>query len=350
MKIAVVGDPFFPADVLADPLRGGSDELTLLDLADGDAAPERHGAIREYVGSAQDVAAALGDHEVLLVHAAPVTAEVLDAAPRLALIGCARGGPVNVDLEAATQRGIPVVTAPGKNAHAVAELTLAFLIMLARRVRPAFEDLVRDGRIGESVIEGAAYMGAELRGRKLGLVGYGHVGGLVAGLARGAGMDVLAFDPHVDAAAMTGDSVAPADLATLLAVSDFVSLHARATAENQGMIGDAQLAAMRPSAYLVNTARETLVDEDALRRALEAGTIAGAALDVLQPPPDGGRHPLLDVPGVIVTPHIGGATVETLRRGAAIIAEDVQRFRAGRPLANVAVPPGAVVPSQEGVA
>jgi D-3-phosphoglycerate dehydrogenase / 2-oxoglutarate reductase len=339
MKIAVVGDPYFPAAVLAEPIRAldGGDDLTLLDI---DAAiDDHHDGIREYVGSAREVIALLDDHDALVVHAAPVTAGVLDASPNLALVGCARGGPVNVDVVAAGRRGIPVVTAPGKNAHAVAELTMAFLIMLARRVRPAIEGLAADGRIGESVVEGAAFMGGELRGRTLGLVGYGHVGALLAGLALRCGMEVRAYDPYVSAEAMAADSVHAVAFEALLSGCDFVSLHARATAANENMIGARELAAMRPSAYLVNTARETLVDEDALREALQAGAIAGAAMDVLRPPADGDRHPLLGLPNVIVTPHIGGATVETLRRGAAMVAEDLRRFRSGEPLLHAFAPP-----------
>lgn len=353
MKIAVVGDPFFPADALAEPIRalgGGNDELTLLDVGAEVDVAHPHDGIREYVGSVTDVIGVLDGHDALVIHAAPVTAEVLDAAPRLALVCCARGGPVNVDVAAAGRRGIPVVTAPGKNAHAVAELTIAFLIMLARRMRSAIDVLANDGRMGESVVEGAAFMGAELRGRTLGLVGYGHVGGLVAGLALGCGMDVHAFDPKVSGEAMTADGVEPAALDALLSHCDFVSLHARATAANENMIGARELAAMRPSAHLVNTARETLVDEDALLRALDSGALAGAALDVLRPPPPGGRHPLLDLPNVIVTPHIGGATVETLRRGAAMVAKDLQRFRTGEPLINLAAPAAAVGEPQEDLA
>jgi D-3-phosphoglycerate dehydrogenase len=340
MRIAVIGDPFFPAEVLADAIRAldAGDELALLDL--GPEVAEGAEGIREYVGSPADVSAVLDAHEVLVVHAAPVTAEVLDASPELRLVCCARGGPVNVDVAAAHARGIEVVTAPGKNAHAVAELTLAFLVMLARRMRPAMDVLQLDGRIGESVLEGAAFMGAELRGRSLGLVGYGHVGGLVAELARGCGMRVSAFDPFVGAERMERDGVQRATLATLLAECEFVSLHARATAENENLIDARALAAMRPSSFLVNTARETLVDEDALRSALESGRLAGAALDVLRPPPDGGRHPLLDVPTLIVTPHIGGATFETLRRGAAMVAEGVRRYRVSKP----------VIESQENIA
>lgn len=352
MRIAVVGDAFFPAGVLAEPIRAlrAGDELTLLDVGPEVGVADGHGSVREYVGSAAEVIGVLDGHEALVVHAAPVTAEVLAAAPCLALVCCARGGPVNVDVAAAARRGIPVVTAPGKNAHAVAELTMAFLIMLARRVRSAIEVLASDGRIGASVIEGAAFMGAELRGRTLGLIGYGHVGGLVARLAVGCAMEVSAYDPNVAPEAMLEGGVRPAELDLLLSASDFISLHARATPANDNMIGARELAAMRPTAHLVNTARETLVDEEALRRALESGALAGAALDVLRPPPDGGRHPLLDLPNVIVTPHIGGATIETLRRGAAMMAEDLQRFRSGDPLVNVAFPPEAVAESEENVA
>lgn len=342
-----MGDPFFPAEALAEPIRalGAGDDLTLLNLGAEADLTRPHSGIREYVGSAKSMLEVVPDHDALVVHAAPVTAEVLDASTRLAIVCCARGGPVNVDVDAAAQRGIRVVTAPGKNAQAVAELTLAFIIMLARRICPAIDALVHDGHMGDSVVEGAAYMGAELGGRRLGLVGYGHVGGLVAAQALSCGMLVGAFDPYIPDERMRGDGVEPLALDLLLAQSDFVSLHARASADNENMIDAPALAAMRPSAYLVNTARESLVDEEALRSALDRGQLAGAALDVLRPRPDGARNPLVGLDKVIVTPHIGGATVDTLRRGAEMMAQELQRFRAGEPLLNVAHDGGVAKPA-----
>jgi D-3-phosphoglycerate dehydrogenase len=154
----------------------------------------------------------------------------------------------------------------------------------------------------------------------------------VAARALAFGMRVLAFDPHVavEAVEEAGASFSPMD--ALLRQSDFVSLHARAATDNQGLMGRAQFAAMKPGAYFINTARETLVDEPALRDALESGRLAGAALDVVRPGPGDGRHPLLDAPNLILTPHIGGSTHETLARGAEMLAAEIDRFAKGQPL------------------
>jgi D-3-phosphoglycerate dehydrogenase len=324
-RILAVGDPFMPAGAFTRALAvlGEAVTVTELQIANATAPAPRTQSeqlISEYAGDPADVAAAVSGHDVLLVHGAPVTAEVLDAAP-LRLVCCARGGPVNVDIAAATERGIPVTNSPGKNAQAVAELTLAFALLLIRGVSVSTRYLLEGGSHADSAFEGGKFIGGEADSMTLGLVGLGHVGQGVAVRATGLGFTVLAHDPAPPAMVPTGVSLVGFD--ELLTRSDIVSVHARATADNWHLFSAAAFARMRRGSFFINTARESLVDEEALLGALADGALAGAALDVAEPPPAGRRHPLLDLPNVIVTPHIGGATRETLRRGAEMTASAV---------------------------
>jgi D-3-phosphoglycerate dehydrogenase len=340
LRVLVVGDPYMPAGSYAEALEGLGDavSVTSLQLDQSEPAAPRTpsaGRLREYAGDPAEVARAAGGHDVLIVHGAPVTAEALDAGP-LRLVCCARGGPVNVDVAAATERGIPVANTPGRNAEAVAELTVAFALLLIRGVPRASRFLSGGGALAASTFEGREFLGREAPGTTLGLVGLGHVGREVAVRALALGFTVLACDPVPPPVVPTGVAVVPLD--TLLTESDIVSLHARATPENLRLLGAKQFARMRRGACVINTARETLLDEAGLRDALLRGHLGGAALDVVERPPAGQRHPLLDVPNVIVTPHIGGATEETLRRAAAQVAAAVGEFVNGRPPATLVNP------------
>jgi len=314
----VIGDPYMPASVYAPFLaslgdRIAVDSMQITGIASTPPRTESERRLREYAGDPADVARAVAGHEVLIVHGAPVSAEALDAAP-IRLVCCARGGPVNVDVAAATGRGIPVVNTPGKNAPAVAELTIAFALLLIRAVPRASRSLAEGGSLAESVFGGEEFFGREAASVTLGLVGLGRVGREVAARARALGFSLLAHDPLLPDAAADGVAMVP--LEALLERSDIVSLHARATPENRHMFSHAEFARMRPGACFINTARESLVDEPALQAALDQGRLGGAGLDVLERPPPGTRHPLLATPNVLVTPHIGGATTETLTRGA----------------------------------
>lgn len=289
--------------------------------------------LREYQGSPAELVERMRLIEILVVQGAPVTDAVLDASRELRLVCCARGGPVNIDIEAATARGLPVVNTPGKNAEAVADLTLAFLVMLARGL-PRAQRFIEEGYRLRDNWQGAQFVGNDLRRHVLGLIGYGQIGRRVAERARAFGTTVIVYDPYVK---LDGSVEQVQTLHELLARSDFVSLHARATPENVNLIDEAALRAMKPGALLVNTARETLVDEAALDAALSSGQVAGAALDVLRPDnePDGRPHPLLRHDNVILTPHLGGATRETLLQGGEMIAAEIARFAAGERLINV---------------
>ena len=353
LRILVIGDPYMPLSAYADALAGlqaaapdGQVELSTLQIDEVAAPPpgtESERGLREYVGDPAEVARAVAGHHVLIVHGAPVTAEVLGAAP-LRLVCCARGGPVNVDVAAATDRGIPVVNTPGKNAEAVAELTIAFALLLIRAVPQATRYLLEGGGFAESVFEGREFFGREAPSLTMGLVGLGHVGREVAWRARALGFTVIGYDPQPPAAAPGVDLV---PLEVLLARSDIVSLHARLTPENRRMFSRDRFAQMRPGACFINTARESLVDEPALRRALEQGLVGGAALDVLERTPAGDRHPLLSLPNVFITPHIGGATAETLARGARRAVHAVTDLLAGRVPANVVNPQVLPVPQAQ---
>jgi len=331
VRVLVVGDAYMPASIFARALAGLGDAVTVTELQIGgiEATPPRthsERVLREYVGDPADLVGAVAGHEVLLVHGAPVTAEILDAAP-LRLVCCARGGPVNVDVAAASARAIPVTNAPGRNAEAVAELTIAFALMLIRGVPASARYLVSGGRHADSVYEGRKFIGGEAPSMTLGLVGLGNVGLQVAARGEALGFTMLGYDPAPPGSIPPGVTMVAFD--EVLGQSDVISVHARATADNRHLFGAAAFARMRRGACFINTARESLVDEDALARALTSGNLAGAALDVTERRPAGDRHPLLDLPNVIITPHIGGATHETLRRGAEMAATAVAALVSG---------------------
>ncbi|HEV7735122.1 MAG TPA: NAD(P)-dependent oxidoreductase [Candidatus Binatia bacterium] len=278
--------------------------------------------------------------DVLVIEADLVHAEVLDAVP-IKMIGCCRGEPVNVDLELATRLGIPVFHTPGRNADAVADLTLAFMLMLARHL-PAIEATYR----GEaSKIEQASdylkmytrFTGVELGSRTVGLVGLGAVGREVAARVAPFKARVLAYDPYVKT---PPPGVTMSALEPLLRESDFVSLHAPVTPETQGLLSAERLALLKPTAFVINTARAALTDENALYELLRAGTIAGAALDVLAEEPLQPGNRFLALSNVVVTPHIGGATLDVTRHQSDIIVDAIEaHLRGERPhwIANPAV-------------
>ena len=351
MKILVVGDSYCPTRVFGEPFRQLSREhtVTMFDIVDApDWVPstESDHRLKEYLGSPDQIVERLAGMDVLVVQGAPVSDAVLAAGP-LRLVCCARGGPVNVDLVAATARGIPVATSPGKNAVAVAELTLGLVVLLERRIAGSMRSIDAGGDYAVDNYEGARWFGHNLESRTLGLVGYGQVGSRVATRALAFGMRVLVFDPFVDPRSIATPGVTLVDLPMLLASSDIVSLHARLTPENRGLFDAAAFAAMRPGVLFINTARAELVDEDALIAALASGHVGGVALDLARPTPAGAPRPLLDYPNVVILNHIGGSTYETLRRGGELAAAEIERLARGEPLLNVAnaaglrVAPGA---------
>lgn len=251
-----------------------------------------------------------------------VDAELLDGAPELRAISNYAVGTDNVDLEAATARGIPVGNTPDVLTHATADLAFALLLALARRL-PEGEHDVRNGQW--VTFEPDRNLGAEVTGATLGIVGYGRIGRSVARRAEGFGMEVL----HTSRSGGVG-------LEELLERSDFVSLHCPLTPETHHLVDDAALARMKPTALLVNTARGPIVDSGALLRALWARAIGGAALDVTDPEPLPADHPLLGAPNLLVVPHIGSATVRTRHRMTEIAVANLLAGLAEEPMPHQA--------------
>lgn len=256
-----------------------------------------------------------------------VTAELIAGAPHLKLVARAGVGVDNVDLAAATKHGIRVVNAPTAATASVAELTLAFYLMLVRDLAPQ----VAATKSGEWV---RGQNRGELAGRTVGFVGYGRIARDVAHRLRAFGVTAVAYDPFVPTST-DGTSMRPLD--DVLASSDIVSLHAAATPENHRLLNADRIAKMKRGAFVVNVARGSLIDEEALEAALASGQVGGAALDVFDPEPPK-RPKLLGHPRVIATPHIGASTHEAQARAGAQVVDEVLRALAGTPLLSLVNP------------
>ncbi len=338
LKAAVIGDLFVRPEVLAESLRThlaplvGEIDIARCELQYPIEPNISDEELREYVGTEADVLSAAADAEIVVSHMPRLTAGVIGQLPRLRGLACTRTEPVNINVAACTERGIPIFYAPGRNARAVAEFTVGLIIAELRDIGRGHAALSQGVWRAELYLHETAPR--ELNGQTVGLIGFGNIGRMLPKYLLPFGMRVLAYDPYVDDAVFEqhgAERVRSMD--DLLAQSDIVSLHARVTPETRGFIGERQFRTMKRGAVFINTARGPMVDYDALYRALADGHLGGAGLEtfaVEPPPPD---LPLLRLPNVTLTPHIAGCSQESVRVAAEMVCRDLARWMSGaRPL------------------
>ncbi|WP_299879026.1 2-hydroxyacid dehydrogenase [uncultured Sulfitobacter sp.] len=342
-EVAIIGDRFMRSDFFVDAVQAACGDRVAcrtLDLGWPDE-PMAHKAgradlagLHEYMGVPEDVIAHVGTAPVLVTHLAPLSRTMFDAMPALKLVAVARGGPVNIDMTAAADHGVKVVNAPGRNASAVAEFTIGAILAETRNITRGHDALRRGVYRGD--LYRADMAGDELSEMTVGVIGYGDIGRRVVQLLRAFGTRVLVTDPYVELSAehATDPDITQCTLETLLTTSDVVSLHPRVTEETRHLINADAIAAMKPDAILINTARGPLMDYDALYHALSAGHLRGAMLETFAVEPTPANLPLLKLPNVTLTPHIAGASRTTIRIAAAKVAAEVQRWLDGAPPLN----------------
>src|SRR6185369_3387939 len=279
-------------------------------------------AVEKRVGlSPEALRQALKDCAGLVVRSeTKVTSDLMDSATALRVVGRAGVGVDNIDVPAATERGIVVMNAPDGNTITTAEHTIALLIALARRI-PQANTSLKSGRW-----ERKTFIGVELQGKTLGVVGLGRIGRTVAARARAFGMKIIAFDPFIAPEQARDSDIELAQLDQVFAVADFITIHTPLTAETRGVIGSEAFARMKRGVRIVNCARGGLIDEAALFDAIKSGIVAGAALDVFVDEPPAADHPLLQLDEVIATPHLGASTTEAQEGVAFTVAEQMRDY------------------------
>jgi D-3-phosphoglycerate dehydrogenase len=268
----------------------------------------------------QLIAQAAGVHAMLIRSGVKITPEVLAAAPDLKAIARAGVGVDNVDLNAATEHGVIVMNTPGGNTISTAEFTFGLMLSLARQI-PAGDASMKAGRWDRK-----NFMGVELRGKTLGLIGFGRIGQAIAKRANAFEMTVIAHDPYVPAEVFAQFQTQPVDLDTLYAQADFISLHALITDETRGMINAAAIAKMKAGVRIINAARGALINDAELAEGIKSGKVAGAALDVYDVEPPPADHPLVGLANVIDTPHLAASTSDAQNVVALEAAELIRDF------------------------
>ena len=315
-------------------------EVTIVEDTDMRSMAEitdRMGLIeREGINAAPSCQALL-DHcasaDVIVVHVASVNRAVIGRSPNLKLVAVLRGGYENADVELLRQRGITLVNAPWRSANAVADFTVGMMIAENKNIaRSHF--LIRQGVWCKRYVN-QAYI-RDMRKCTVGVIGFGNIGSRVAERLKGFGSRIVVFDPYVDEARLTEAGVErAATLEEILTMSDFVTLHMRISEATHHMINEKTLALMKPTAYLINTARSDLIDEQAVAEALRLHRIGGAAIDVYDTEPLPRDHPYLALDNITLTSHLAGTSADTMETSVEICLDEVSRYLKGEPLLNV---------------
>lgn len=341
-NVAVIGDLFMLPEILEEKLH----EIVQQDLQvstlqqpwpdepmeHGYAAPGMDG-LKEYFGVSEDIVSFIGNAEILVTHLAPLSSDMFNQLPDLKFVAVTRGGPVNIDMQAASDKGVTVVNTPGRNASAVAEFTLGAMLAETRLIRQGHESMKQGQWRGD--LYRTDRTGRELNELTVGIIGYGYIGKRVVSLLKAFGSKVLVADPYVQLSAEHIDAgVEMVALDQLLVRSDVVSMHARVTEETTRMMNKEAFEQMKPNSIFVNTARGPLVNYDDLEHALANQVIGSSMLDTFAVEPVAEDSPLLKLPNVTLTPHIAGASVRTVTYAAEEAAKEVQRYLNDQPLHN----------------
>ena len=281
--------------------------------------------------------AASESFEAIIVERDFLFDETFAAAPNLKVAGIARAGVNQIDVDAATAAGVVVLNTPGRNANGVAELAIGLMFDVARRIAES-DRYIRAGLWQSPTAPYIDLRGMELASRTVGIVGFGAIGQRVAQITHALGMTVIAHDPFVEEPGSNHEYVALLPLAELLKASDIVTLHSPPSDDGIPLIGADELSSMKRGAFLINTASAELIDSKSLAAALRSNHLAGAGYDIFETTPIEPNHPLSLLDNVVLTPHIGGATDESIERHSQMIATDLQRIAAGEVPLNLVNP------------
>ncbi len=329
VKILGIGDHFIPADVIAKGLSVLDADVCVLDWALPDEAElQRLNSIVESEGAEalqppDYVFDAARDCDIFVTQFCPVTQRLMDACPRLRCIGVLRAGCENINVAYATRKGILVVNTPGRNANSVADFTIGMMLAEARNIARGHL-LMKNGEWVRRYPN--SYYIPDMFGKTVGLIGFGEIGRAVARRLSGFDVRILVFDPFVK---QLPDGVLACSLPELMRESDFVSVHVRSTKETEHLVNADMIALMKPTAYLVNTARPAVIDENALFEALRDRRIAGAAIDVFNVEPPGRDYPLVRLDNITVTPHMAGGSRDAFYGSPGKIAPDLAALLSG---------------------
>lgn len=337
MNVLVIGDPLLSSERLEDAVKKTLSDAQVVRVDWTPASDEEFWFLRSEVekkgpGAGRpptEIFDYVGSADLIITHHTPISAAIIEAAQRCKIIGVCRAGVENIDVDAATQQGIAVFHTMGRNAHAVSDYTVGLMLAEMRNIARAHA-VLKQGHWKKQYAN-AAFVG-DMFEKTIGLVGFGYIGHLVARKLKGFDVEILVYDPYANAADVAAAGARLVTLELLCKEADFISMHARLSEATQGLLGAKEFACMKPTAYVINTARAGLIDEQALIDALRERRIGGAAIDVFRTEPPPADHPFMTLENVTITPHLAGSTRDAFSRTPYLLLEEIGSvIRGGAP-------------------